>query len=236
MPFEENLQAHLIRALGRSGRRRDAMTLYEQVRHGLAEELGVDPGEELRATYQDLLADGSWVAGRVPVEVQGSAQLRHPAELPARVFGFAPRPEAQRLLNEIASKGEAGAVLITAIGGMGGIGKTALAVAWARDLADRFPDGQLYVNLRGFDAGGRVTTPDDALNHLLGSIGSGQVAGRGVARGALGEVSQHDGGPRDAGPAGQRAGLRAGAAAASGPRGLSRDRDEPQPALRTRRA
>jgi DNA-binding SARP family transcriptional activator len=173
MPFEENLQAHLIRALGRSGRRRDAMALYERVRHGLAEELGADPGEELRAAHQDLLAIGS----ESPAETQddtdtSSAKGHHPAELPARVRGFTPRPEAQRLLDEIANRGPAGAVLITAIGGMGGIGKTALAVAWARDLADRFPDGQLYLNLRGFDAVGRVMTPDDGLNHLLGSIGA----------------------------------------------------------------
>jgi DNA-binding SARP family transcriptional activator len=171
LPFEENLQAHLIRALGHSGRRRDAMNLYERVRHGLAEELGVDPGDELRAAHEDLLAIGS-----EPLSTQdhghGSEERHRPAELPARVRGFTPRPEAQRLLDDIANKGEAGAVLITAIGGMGGIGKTALAVAWAREIADRFPDGQLYLNLRGFDAGGRVKTPHDALNHLLGSIGA----------------------------------------------------------------
>jgi DNA-binding SARP family transcriptional activator len=172
MPFEENLQAHLIRALGHSGRRRDAMALYERVRHGLAEELGVDPGAELRAAHRDLLAIGSESPAEPQDDTGTSAERHRPAELPARVRGFTPRPEAQRLLDEIANRGPAGAVLITAIGGMGGIGKTALAVAWARDLADRFPDGQLYVNLRGFDTVGRVMTPDDALNHLLGSIGA----------------------------------------------------------------
>jgi DNA-binding SARP family transcriptional activator len=172
MPFEEHLQAQLIRALGRAGRRRDAMKLYEQVRHGLVEELGVDPGEELRAAHQDLLAIGSGSPAALHDDTHGSAQRRHPAELPARIRGFTPRPEAQRLLDEIASRGEADAVLITAIGGMGGIGKTALAVAWAHDLADRFPDGQLYLNLRGFDADGRVMMPDDALNHLLASVGA----------------------------------------------------------------
>jgi DNA-binding SARP family transcriptional activator len=171
LPFEENLQAHLIRALAHSGRRRDAMSLYERVRHGLAEELGVDPGEELRAAHEDLLAIGSEPLGTHD-QHDASAERDRPAELPARVRGFTPRPEAQRLLDDIANRGEAGAVLITAIGGMGGIGKTALAVAWAREIADRFPDGQLYVNLRGFDAVGRVMTPHDALNHLLGSLGA----------------------------------------------------------------
>jgi DNA-binding SARP family transcriptional activator len=172
MPFEENLQAHLIRALGYSGRRRDAMALYERVRHSLAEELGVDPGDELRAAHQDLLAIGAGSPAEPHDDADASVEWPRPAELPARVRGFTPRPEAQRLLDEIANKGEAGAVLITAIGGMGGIGKTTLAVAWARELADRFPDGQLYLNLRGFDAGGRVMTPHDALNHLLGSLGA----------------------------------------------------------------
>jgi len=173
MVFEEHLQAHLIRALGQSGRRHDAMALYDRVRRALAEELGVDPGEELRAAHKEVLAIGAHPTTTVPIDAgEPTAGLRRPAELPARVRGFTPRPAAQRLLDEIATRGEAGAVLITAIGGMGGIGKTALAVAWARDLAHRFPDGQLYVNLRGFEAGGRVMAPDDALNHLLGSLGA----------------------------------------------------------------
>src|SRR4029079_9573229 len=144
--FDENLQAQLIRALGRSGRRRDAMALYERVRQGLVEELGVDPGDELRAAHQELLAVGSEPPARPPDDDARVSEPQRPAELPARVRGFTPRPEAQRLLDEIANRGEAGAVLITAIGGMGGIGKTTLAVAWARALAARFPDGQLYLN------------------------------------------------------------------------------------------
>ncbi len=170
--FDEHLQAHLIRALGRSGRRHDALKLYDRVRRSLAEELGVDPGEELRAAHQEVLAIDASSPTHAHDTDDRPAALRRPAELPARVRGFTPRPAAQRVLDEIATRGEAGAVLITAIGGMGGIGKTALAVAWARDLAHRFPDGQLYVNLRGFEAGGRVMTPDDALNHLLGSLGA----------------------------------------------------------------
>src|SRR3954447_15789442 len=186
MVFEENLQAQLIRALGRCGRRRDAMALFERVRHGLLEELGVDPGEELRAAHEELLAIGSPTRaarhggtggfderhGGTEGSRDGSGRQHRPAELPARVRGFTPRPEAQRVLDDIAERGEAGAVLITAIGGMGGIGKTALAVAWAHDLAERFPDGQLYVNLRGFDAAGRVMSTEEALNHLLGAIGA----------------------------------------------------------------
>ena len=55
---------------------------------------------------------------------------------------------------------------------MGGIGKTALAVAWAHQLAPRFPDGQLYLNLRGYDASGQIVSPDDAVSALLIALGS----------------------------------------------------------------
>ncbi|MEO7058749.1 MAG: BTAD domain-containing putative transcriptional regulator [Lapillicoccus sp.] len=172
LPFEEALQAGLIRALAQAERRRDAMSLYERTRNALVEELGVDPGPELRAAHNELLSLGD----HTPAETSGQDLPRAgPAELPPPLRGMTARPEAQRLLDEIARLGEASAVVITSIGGMGGIGKTTLAVAWARSLAPRFPDGQLYVNLRGFDPAGQVMPPMEALRDLLLSLGETAV-------------------------------------------------------------
>jgi anion-transporting ArsA/GET3 family ATPase len=61
-------------------------------------------------------------------------------------------------------------VFISAVGGTAGVGKTALAVRWAHQVADRFPDGQLYVNLRGFDPSGQVMDPAEAVRRLLDAL------------------------------------------------------------------
>jgi len=125
--------------------------------------------ERAYGSYEELLAgeeDGEAPPDTVPV-----AAVPRPSQLPAPVRAMTARPEAQELLDQVARQGDAGAVVITSIGGMGGVGKTTLAVAWARSLAPRFPDGQLYVNLRGFDPSGTPVAPGDALRWFLGAFG-----------------------------------------------------------------
>jgi tetratricopeptide (TPR) repeat protein/transcriptional regulator with XRE-family HTH domain len=98
-----------------------------------------------------------------------------PAQLPADVYGFAGRAEALARLDRIlAPERTAGerppAVIVTAVSGTAGVGKTALAVHWAHRVADRFPDGQLYLNLRGFDPSGSLMTPDEAMRGMLDGL------------------------------------------------------------------
>lgn len=159
-PFEEALQAELILALAHVGRRSDALQRYDRIRRELLDELGVEPGPELRSAQAEVLhVDAS------PVVASG------PAQLPMVLGGLVARPDAQRALDRIAEEQRAGGmVVVTAIGGMGGIAKTALAVAWAHELAPRFPDGQLYLNLRGFDPHTESLTPGEAITSLLTSL------------------------------------------------------------------
>jgi len=77
--------------------------------------------------------------------------------------------ELRAWLDEAASAEESVKVLV--IGGTAGAGKTALAVHWAHQSAGGFPDGQLYVNLRGFDPSGTPVQPADALRWFLGAFG-----------------------------------------------------------------
>jgi tetratricopeptide (TPR) repeat protein len=94
-----------------------------------------------------------------------------PRELPADVYGFTGRDSALAELDKLVGDAERGsAVVITAVSGTAGVGKTALAVHWAHRVADRFTDGQLYVDLRGYHPG-QPMTPEDALATLLGSLG-----------------------------------------------------------------
>lgn len=134
-----------------------------------------------RAASVRSLADVFGLAGKErddfivcadPAAVPGTARPV-PAQLPADVRGFAGRAGALRQLDAVlaAAVDAPTAVLISAVSGTAGVGKTALAVHWAHRVRDRFPDGQLYVNLRGFDADGRVLDPAGALRGLLDGLG-----------------------------------------------------------------
>ncbi|WP_063758866.1 ATP-binding protein [Streptomyces sp. NRRL S-340] len=96
-----------------------------------------------------------------------------PQQLPPDLGIFRGREEALNSIHGVMSQvmGTGGQVVVTAIGGLAGIGKTALAVHWAHQVADRFPDGQLYVNLRGFEESERPLDPADALAQFLDALG-----------------------------------------------------------------
>src|SRR5207247_1400177 len=149
------VRALLMIALYRSGRPGEALAVFAETRRLFIDELGIEPGSEFQRVHHQILTgqqiDVS-VRSRARAE-GGGARGAVPRQLPAAVRHFAGRARELKLLNALADEAEtsASAVVISAVGGMPGIGKTALTVHWAHQAADRFPDGQLYVNLRGFD-------------------------------------------------------------------------------------
>jgi DNA-binding SARP family transcriptional activator len=164
-PLREAPRAALIRALHRSGRRADALAAYEEGRELLATELGVEPGTELRAARDQVLNDGTAVA---PAAVAAPGRQRF---LPRDTGDFTGRrAEQEQVLAWIAERAEAGPVTV-AISGMGGIGKTALALHLAHRLAESYPDGQYYLDLDGFTTGHQPLRPAVALDQLLRSAG-----------------------------------------------------------------
>ncbi|MFD5066127.1 BTAD domain-containing putative transcriptional regulator, partial [Streptomyces sp. NPDC058394] len=179
-PLDERLRELLMLALYRSGRQAAALAVYREAQTLLADELGVDPGPALQTMYQRVVrADAGLLAPPAPTE-PAPASIRAaapvpvrapavPAQLPAGLATFVGR-EAE--LAEVARLPSAGTVVISAIAGMAGVGKTTFAVHWARQVADRFPDGQLYVNLHGFDRVGLPVPPEQALRTLLESLGA----------------------------------------------------------------
>lgn len=180
-PLREQQCQLLMLALYRSGRQAEALAVYRGTRRTLIAELGIEPGAALREMHDRILAaDASLVPGPPrrsgpPDEPDSPAapQPARPAQLPADLPTFAGRhTELDRTRALLPSDGHGPAtVVISAIGGMAGIGKTTLAVHWAHEIADRFPDGQLYINLRGFDPTGSVVTPDEAIRTFLDALG-----------------------------------------------------------------
>ncbi|GIJ72859.1 AfsR/SARP family transcriptional regulator [Virgisporangium ochraceum] len=162
-PLDEVAQARLIRAYGAAGRRGQAFTLFGEVRRRLVEELGVDPGPELVRAHTDLLH--SVGSGKSADDHRRPAA---PAQLPAAIRGFTGRvPELARLHKAIT--GSAGTTIV-AVSGTAGVGKTALAVHWAHQVADQFPDGQIFLDLRGFHGSGRAVEPAEAVRDLLDAL------------------------------------------------------------------
>ncbi|MGW5465198.1 AfsR/SARP family transcriptional regulator [Streptomyces sp. NPDC003996] len=187
-PYDESLLALRMRALYGCERQAEALTAYEDMRLRLRDELGVDPGEELRRVHEAVLRqDDACLLGPVMPCVPtvsgfalhdapaAAAPLMVPAELPHDAAGFAGRTDELAKLHTLLppedGRSQANTVVISAIGGAAGIGKTALAVHWAHQVRDRFPDGQLYVNLHGFDHDREPLTSNEALELLLRSLG-----------------------------------------------------------------
>ena len=193
-PLQERFYAQLMLAHYRCGRQAEALAVYQQARHALADALGADPGTELRELHQRILnADPSLDAARQAPPASSGTGPAVPRQLPAPVAHFTGRTEELAALTRLLDRptGQAGdqtagpagdqtagpagdqapqAIVISAIGGTAGVGKTALAVHWAHRVADRFPDGQLYANLRGYDPGPPVPAAD-ALAGFLHALG-----------------------------------------------------------------
>jgi DNA-binding SARP family transcriptional activator len=167
-PLDEAGQAGLVRALAARGRRAQAFATFHAVRRRLADELGVDPGPELTAAHQELLDEDARASA--PARPVAPAGRTVPAELPADVPGFTGRARELAQLDRLTSTPDASTVVIAVVSGTAGVGKTALATRWAHRARDRFPDGQLYIDLRGYDPEQPVS-PSAALARFLRSLG-----------------------------------------------------------------
>ncbi|NUT18959.1 MAG: tetratricopeptide repeat protein [Hamadaea sp.] len=165
-PYDEPLQARLIDLLAASGRRAEALRHHAAIRRRFADELGTDPGPEVQAAHVRALRDSP--SPSVSTGTPKAAVV--PRELPAAPPDFVARHEELRSLDAVAP------AVVTVICGSGGVGKTALALRWAHGVTHRYPGGQLYVNLHGYD-GTAPTPPIRALTELLQSLG---VAGERV--------------------------------------------------------
>jgi DNA-binding SARP family transcriptional activator/Tfp pilus assembly protein PilF/DNA-binding XRE family transcriptional regulator len=188
-PLHEGLAARLMLALVGSGEQVAALRLFTEVRERLADELGVDPGDELKAAHLRVLRGGPRATGTGaggpaatttadPAAPMAAATRSPrpvaPAQLPATIASFTGRTEQLAQLAALVDAGGDGAapaaVVITAISGTAGVGKTALAVRFAHQIRDRYPDGQLFIDLRGY-ALTPPLQPVQALAHLLIGLG-----------------------------------------------------------------
>ena len=172
-PLRERFHAQLMLVLYRCGRQAHALAAYARAREVLVRELGVEPGPELRQLHDrvlradpDLLSAAGHAGGR-------GDDREVPRQLPADTAHFAGRTAELSQLDGMpgASGNDAAAQVIAVISGPPGVGKTTLAVHWGHQVAERFPDGQLYANLRGFDPAGMPVAPGQAIRGFLDALG-----------------------------------------------------------------
>ncbi|GAA4190249.1 BTAD domain-containing putative transcriptional regulator [Streptosporangium oxazolinicum] len=191
-PLHEPLRGQLMLALYRVGRQSETLTVFRDLRRALNTELGTEPGPELQRLHQRVLATDPELhltAPATPSEVERTAphttadstapaddpspavEVTGLCQLPRAIGDFTSREDEIERLVQGAVEDTDSAVVIEAIDGMAGVGKTALAVHVAHRLATRFPDGQLFLDLHGHTPGRRPVTPLEALHTLLRATG-----------------------------------------------------------------
>src|SRR5439155_16888553 len=177
-PLAEPVVERLMRALYLAGRDTEALEVYARTRERTADDLGTEPGPALRELHRTILrrqpvgdAAGAGPPAAATPAVPATSAV--PAQLPPAVSGFVGRADDLARLDAIAvtATGEPTAVVIYAVSGTAGVGKTTLAVHWAHRVRRRFPDGQLYANLRGFDPSGPPMRPAEAVRDFLDALG-----------------------------------------------------------------
>ncbi|MER5865146.1 BTAD domain-containing putative transcriptional regulator [Kitasatospora sp. NPDC002040] len=180
-PLRDPFRRQLMLALHRSGRQADALEVYAQGRDLLAADLGLDTRAELRLLHEQILRCDPALDRPAAVEQTAPAGPGRAADgvfrahqrrfLPYDVTDFTGRSDELDRLVTLAGRDESATLVVTAVDGMAGIGKTTLAVRAAHALADRYPDGQLFIDLHGHTPGQEPITPAAALDRLLRYVG-----------------------------------------------------------------
>jgi DNA-binding SARP family transcriptional activator len=192
-PLRERPYAMLVTVLGRTGRLAEASAVYDTARHRLAAELGISPGRELRQAYETALREPDLSAPPVNGTVASTAaavaadqpapprlpaqpplpappRLPAPTRLPAQPAFFVGRDADLRQLEAQLVRTDARAPRRVLITGVGGVGKTALALWWSHQVGDRFPDGRIMVDLRGYDADRAPLQVHEAVTQVLAAL------------------------------------------------------------------
>ncbi|MGI5267755.1 BTAD domain-containing putative transcriptional regulator [Nonomuraea sp. CA-218870] len=172
-PYQESLHALLLLALYRSGRQTEALKTYSAVRDLLADELGLEPSPVLRRVHEAILRGDERID--LPARSDGwppAGGAVVPRQLPPTIADFTGRDDEVATLREALSPGRSRAPTICAISGMGGVGKTTLALHVAHQLVGAFPDGQLYVGFSGADDHTAVARALESMLRALGVEGA----------------------------------------------------------------
>ncbi|MFI1331305.1 AfsR/SARP family transcriptional regulator [Streptomyces sp. NPDC020845] len=169
-PFRERLRELLMLALYRSGRQAEALAVYNDTRRLLAEELGADPCAELSELQQRILRADAELTAPVGTRATAGSTLVRPAQLPATVADLTGRVALIHELRDHLTSTKRHVMAVSAVAGIGGVGKTTLAVHMAHETRHHFPDGQLYVDLQG--AGPAPAEPEAVLGAFLRALGT----------------------------------------------------------------
>lgn len=172
-PLREQSREHLMLALYRSGQRAEALEVFRQGRRLLNEELGIEPGPPLQQLHDLILHDSPELTRPPAAAASASVTVQTvPAQLPADVRRFTGRQQELASLDRLLREPyHPHAPAVATIVGVGGVGKTALAVHWASQAAERFPDGQLFADLRGYDEENPPVSPSAVLDRFLRALG-----------------------------------------------------------------